>query len=593
MTVMLAVRLALAGGPPNGDLEQGESGWDDMSVSMSAVVRRVAEGDAALPAGLSFPSPTHALLLQNDGTTPYGQAIVASNSFLLTHRTVRFHHYDEREERALYLRFYPDDGVAVPVATLPANVGQFTEMTHDLTDFCGLRGRIQFAQETTSTPIVAFTLLDDVATVDPCPIYLDGDGDGFCPSGIDLDGDGACVDDVEAWAVGEPGGDCDDTDAGRFPGATEIPYDGIDQDCSGADFRPDCFADGDGDGFGDPLQPIEGMVGCSGEGESSNGDDCDDGDAAVHPGAQERCNGEDDDCDGFPEQEVPRDWWPDQDDDGYGDASVGPIELCGPPGAGWADNDGDCDDRNPFVSPAAEEFVADGLDQDCDGLDLCFLDEDEDGWGGVVAPGPVGCHGMVIRGGDCDDQRPDVFPHAVEHCNNVDDDCDGYVDEGYPSILYYPDRDGDGYGDPSEPYSTCDEPPPDHVRPAGDCDDADPDVHPHAFEVRADGIDQDCDGFEACYADEDGDGYGSLELRFDPRLQCEEEGLSRTDDDCDDSDPDVHPGQEEVRGNGIDDDCDGVIDPPVEYPPGTIRYRGGACAQGPVASGWFHALGRR
>ena len=77
--------------------------------------------------------------------------------------------------------------------------------------------------------------------------------------GCDLDGDG-----VTSIATG--GSDCDDADPNRFPGALEVPYNGIDEDCSGADQD-----DGDGDGY--PSEVVE------------EGSDCDDADASVHPEA--------------------------------------------------------------------------------------------------------------------------------------------------------------------------------------------------------------------------------------------------------------------------------------------------------------------
>ena len=58
---------------------------------------------------------------------------------------------------------------------------------------------------------------------------------------------------------------------------------------------------------------------------------------------------------------------------------------------------------------------------------------------------------------DCDDGDPDVYPDADELCNEIDDDCDGEVDEGAMTV-FYADADGDGYGDASSTTEACDVP---------------------------------------------------------------------------------------------------------------------------------------
>jgi hypothetical protein len=165
-----------------------------------------------------------------------------------------------------------------------------------------------------------------------------------------------------------------------------------------------------------------------------DGDDCDDGDPAVHPGASETWyDGTDADCDGA------NDW--DQDGDG--------VRV-----------EGDCNDTDPAVFPSAPEVV-NGIDDDCDGeTDEIPTTDDLDG------------DGWTEAGGDCDDDDPDVHPGAAEiWYDGHDQDCD-------PLTEY--DRDGDG----------------DDWDGAGgdDCDDGDPDVHPGAIE-EIDGIDNNCDGF--------------------------------------------------------------------------------------------------
>lgn len=179
---------------------------------------------------------------------------------------------------------------------------------------------------------------------------------------VDLDGDGFAE------------GDCDDGDPAVYPGAAEH-CDGADEDCDGAvdEDATDAaawFTDADGDGFGDPDVSTRACDAPSG----SVGDatDCDDGDAAVHPGGVERCDTEaDDDCDGAANEadaEDALDWRPDADGDGFGDASATPMWSCVQPADLVADPS-DCDDADPEIRPTARDVCNDGMDQDCTGAD--------------------------------------------------------------------------------------------------------------------------------------------------------------------------------------------------------------------------------
>ena len=105
---------------------------------------------------------------------------------------------------------------------------------------------------------------------------------------------------------------------------------------------------------------------------------------------------------------------------------------------------------------------------------------------------------------------------------------------------YYQDSDQDGYGDPDFFISTSGDPPAGYVSLSGDCDDANPFVHPGASEICGDGIDQDCsNGDLLCSVDQDGDGW-------------------RTEvGDCNDTRADIHPRAAEVCGDGVDQNCDG------------------------------------
>ena len=105
--------------------------------------------------------------------------------------------------------------------------------------------------------------------------------------------------------------------------------------------------------------------------------------------------------------------------------------------------------------------------------------------------------GFTVLQGDCDDTKLEINPGTDEACDGVDNDCDGYTDEGSALgfTVYLADHDGDGYGDFEESVGAC-TPPPGTVTWTAydvDCDDDDASVHPDAVEV-CDGQDNDCDG---------------------------------------------------------------------------------------------------
>ncbi|MCB9609844.1 MAG: FG-GAP repeat protein, partial [Polyangiaceae bacterium] len=237
----------------------------------------------------------------------------------------------------------------------------------------------------------------------------------------DFDDDGAC-----SWE------DCDDSDPDVNPDATERIADGVDSDCDGVER---CYADLDGDGF-TAGETGSADVDCSDPGEASAAsaeEDCDDNDPAVYPGAEELAGDEiDSDCDGAER------CYADGDADGYtaGERTSEDSDCADDGEAREASAEEDCDDADPEVYPGAEEGVADGVDSDCDGAELCHGDLDADGFTeDTVVSEDLSCAeaGEATEASalpDCDDADPAVFPGAEERCDGVDEDCDAAVDEG-------------------------------------------------------------------------------------------------------------------------------------------------------------------
>ena len=372
-------------------------------------------------------------------------------------------------------------------------------------------------------------------------------------------------DDADGDGFTEADGDCDDSDPNTSPGAQEIWYDGIDQNCNG-----DNDYDEDGDGY---------------TSSSYGGMDCDESDATVNPDAEETWyDGVDQNCDGWSDYDADMDGHDsytygggtiDCDD---GNAAVNPDaeetfydevdDNCNPSDDYDADGDGfpasgfgfggfgevDCDDAAADVNPDAEETFYDGVDSDCDeGSDF---DSDGDGY-----------EAEAYGGTDCNDEQPTVHPNAYEnYYDGLDANCDGLSDY---------DADGDGFD--SSNFG------------GADCDDTDSTINPNGVEIARDGIDQDCDG--ALEFDDDNDGYNGIE---DGGTDCDDDDVSiyptavevwydgidqdclgnddfdqdrdghisdqYGGDDCDDTEYSVHPGATDFWYDGIDQDCDGLFD---------------------------------
>ncbi len=350
-------------------------------------------------------------------------------------------------------------------------------------------------------------------------VDIDADGDGFSASvdcddsnsevypgatevvynGIDDDCDPSTLDDdldQDGYVNAE---DCDDDNAEINPGQSEQVYNGIDDDCD-----PDTLDDDlDGDGY-DLVE------------------DCDDSNANINPGITETCNDLDDNCNNEIDEGLSlATYYLDADGDGYGDVTQFVTDCAQP--VGYVIPSTDCNDQDPNVNPASVDIPDNGVDEDCDGMDASdFVDADGDGFTNET---------------DCNDNDPSIYPGAIEVCDQLDNNCDGQVDEGLALNIYFEDADDDGFGNGSSFMESCQTFLTGYVTNAEDCDDGNANINPDADEEPYNGLDDDCD---AATLDDDLDQDGFILA-----------------EDCDDENMNINPDAEEIPNNGIDEDCDG------------------------------------
>lgn len=406
----------------------------------------------------------------------------------------------------------------------------------------------------------------EVGAVDGTLQFYDGDGDG------DGAGPGELVCPWEPrWVATDT--DCDDTDNGISSLSVEL-CNGVDDDCDGLVDEAGAMdipwsTDADGDGFGSRVGSVLACL-SPGAGFVPDDTDCNDGDAAILPGAIEVCDDVDQDCNGLRDDGIATfPIWLDGDADGYGDQAI-PTFDCAVP-VGWTAVGGDCSDIDAAIHPDRDESC-NLIDDDCDlavdeppvvGGGGAYADWDLDGHGDPAAPidacgpGP----GVSLLADDCDDTNFSVYPGALETCDGEDEDCNGIVDDGFGIVDAFIDADGDGFGD--APIAAC-ALGVGIVAVDGDCDDLDVNTYPGATEI-CDLADNDCNGIAddagvvTAWTDADLDGFGDALL---PVLMpvCEVgAGTSLDATDCDDSDASVFPGADETC-DGVDNDCNLAVD---------------------------------
>lgn len=259
----------------------------------------------------------------------------------------------------------------------------------------------------------------------------------------------------------------------------------------------------------------------------------------------------------------------DRDGDGFGIASDMTVSFIAPPG--YSPLSTDCNDTVAAIHPGAVE-LCNYTDDNCDGMldsllyGVFYVDADADGFGNPL-DSMFACFaipGYTPDHSDCNDNAASINPMAAEICNNTDDNCDGLFTD--PMLTYYIDTDHDGFGSLSDSLLSC-------VKPEGyvinhsDCNDLDTLTNPAATEI-CNGMDDDCNGVydevpTIYYLDNDSDSFAGTPVII---ATCNlPNGYATIQEDCDDEQPLVFPGAIDLC-NGIDDNCNAVVDENQLYP---------------------------
>jgi hypothetical protein len=219
----------------------------------------------------------------------------------------------------------------------------------------------------------------------------------------------------------------------------------------------------------------------------------------------------------------------------------------------------------PEVADPTADTDGDGI---LDGVDNCPYDQNPSQKNSDNDPG-----GDICDPDDDNDSDPDATDCAPydpyinhlmpEMCDDVDNNCNGVIDEANAMgcIPFYQDSDGDGFGVFETKQCLCNVDQLGTSVKFGDCNDGDPALSPGAAEV-CDDVDNDCDQNTDEGCDEDGDGWCNIHVPVIgfPAICPFGPG------DCFDGSEAVNPGMLEDPSDGVDNNCNGEVDEPIQCP---------------------------